>query len=189
MWHITKFPLTLSIAAVNYSTDYLLKDCIHMLKKVIVFFLITLLPACAGLDIKPEQFKVNISSMQILESSLMEQHYQIDLRIMNRSKNTFNIDGMSFDIELNDKDFASGVSNKRFKLEPLSDIVISVTITSTIFAFIRQVNHLKNHKSAPFKYELSGNIYTSSSLFGIPFKQKGEINLTADSPPPASTNK
>lgn len=160
-----------------------------MLKKVILFFLVTLLPACAGLDIKPEQFKVNISSMQILESSLMEQHYQIDLRIMNRSKSTFNIDGMSFDIELNDKDFASGVSNEKFKLEPLSDIVISVTIISTIFAFIRQVKHLKDHKSKPFKYELSGNIYTSSGLFGIPFNQKGEINLNTDSPPSAPAKK
>ena len=160
-----------------------------MLKTVISFFLFILLSGCAGLDIKPEQFKINISSMQILESTLMEQQYLVSLRIMNRSKNTFNIDGMSFDIELNDRDFASGVSNEAFKLEPLSEIVVNVTITSTIFGLIRQVNSLQQLKSKPFQYELSGRIYTSSGLFGIPFKEKGEINLNASSSSSVTKNK
>lgn len=145
--------------------------------KIIYFFLITLLTGCAGLDTKPEQFKINISSMQLLESSLMEQRYQVNLRIMNRSKDTFNIDGMSFDIELNGKDFASGVSNERFKLEPLSESVVSVTVTSTIFGIIRQINSLEQLKSEPFKYELSGHVYTGTGLFGIPFRETGEVNL------------
>ncbi len=160
-----------------------------MLKTVISFFLFIILSACAGLDIKPEQFKINISSMQILESSLMEQQYRVRLRIMNRSKNTFNIDGMSFDIELNDRDFASGVSNEAFKLDPLSEIVVNVTITGTIFGLIRQMNSLQKLNSKPFKYELSGRIYTRSSLFGIPFKEKGEINLNASYSSSVSKNK
>lgn len=145
--------------------------------KVIYFFLIGLLTGCAGLDTKPEQFKVNISSMSLLESSLMEQRYQVNLRIMNRSKETFNIDGMSFDIELNGKDFASGVSNEQFQLEPLSESVVSVTVTSTIFGIIRQINGMEQLKSEPFKYNLSGNVYTDTDLFGIPFRETGEVNL------------
>ena len=112
----------------------------------------------------------------------MEQHYQIDLRIMNRSKEIFNIDGMSFDIELNNKDFASGVSNQPFRLEPLSETVVSVKVTSTIFGLIRQINNLQQQKSEPFKYEVSGHVYTSSGMFGIPFKEKGEINFSPSSP-------
>ncbi len=148
-----------------------------MLKIIISFIAVVMLYGCAGLETKPEQFKVNISSMQILESSLMEQRYQVSLRIMNRTKETFNIDGMSFDIELNGKDFASGVSNEQFRLEALSETVVSVIVTSTIFGLIRQVNGLKQLKSKPFEYELSGSVYTSSGLFGIPFKEKGEVNL------------
>lgn len=148
-----------------------------MLKKVIVVFLVILLSGCAGLGSKPEQFKVKIASMQMLQSTLMEQRYQIGLRIMNRSKDRFNINGMSFDIELNGKDFASGVSNEQFKLEPLSETIVKVTVSSTIFGLIRQVNGLNQLKSKPFKYELSGRIYSDSGLSGIPFKEKGEVNL------------
>ncbi len=107
----------------------------------------------------------------------MEQRYQVDLRIMNRSNKALDIDGMSFDIELNGKDFASGVSNTQFKLEPLSETVVNVTVSSTIFGIIRQVNGFKKMKSGPFKYELSGTVYTSSSLFGISFLEQGEVDL------------
>ena len=136
-----------------------------------------ILSGCAGLDTKPPQFKVNITNMKILESTLMEQRYQVDLRIMNRSNKALDIDGMSFDIELNGKDFASGVSNTQFKLEPLSETVVNVTVSSTIFGIIRQVNGFKKMKSGPFKYELSGTVYTSSSLFGISFLEQGEVDL------------
>ena len=148
-----------------------------MLKIITSCLLIVFLSGCAGLDTKPPQFKVNISNMKILESTLMEQRYQVDLRIMNRSKETFDIDGMSFDIELNGKDFASGVSNENVKLGPLSETVVTVTVSSTIFGIIRQVNGFKQLKSEPFKYELSGTVYTSGSLFGISFLEQGEVDL------------
>ena len=147
-----------------------------MIKILYYLSFVLLLSSCAGLDTKPEQFKINISSIQILESTLMEQRYQVKLRIMNRSQDSLTIDGMSFDIELNDEDFASGVSNEPFTLSPLSETIVSVSVTSTIFSLIRQFNAMKDRKSSPLNYELSGTIYISS-LFGIPFKEKGEINL------------
>ncbi|MCW8929961.1 MAG: LEA type 2 family protein [Gammaproteobacteria bacterium] len=149
-----------------------------MLKIILSCVFVALLSGCAGLETKPAQFKVNISTMKMLESSLMEQRYQVSLRIMNRSKETLNVDGISFDIELNDKDFASGVSNGKFKLEPLSETVVDVTVTSTIFGLIRQVHSFKELESKPLKYELSGSVYTSNSMFGIPFTEQGDINFT-----------
>ncbi len=148
-----------------------------MLKIVVAFLMLVSIFACAGINTKPEQFKINISSMQILESTLMEQRYQVDLRIMNRSKESLSIDGLSFDIELNNKDFASGVSNNKFKLEPLSETIVTVTVSSTIFGLIRQFKSLKEQQSKKINYGLSGRIYTSNGLLGIPFNQTGEIDL------------
>ena len=104
-----------------------------MLNVIISFFMLTVISGCAGLDTKPEQFRINIVSIQPLESTIMEQRYQINLRIMNRSKESLSIDGLSFDIELNDKDFASVVSNEKFELEALSETLVTVTVSSTIF--------------------------------------------------------
>lgn len=148
-----------------------------MLKRVALWFLISLLTACAGLENKPEQFKVNISNLQILDSTLMEQRYLVTLRIMNRSREAYEIEGMSFDIELNGKDFASGVSNQKMNLEPLSENQITVEVTSTIFGLIRQINNLQQGQPKAFSYELSGSLYTNQSFMGISFNESGEIDL------------
>lgn len=148
-----------------------------MLRKNILLLLIIWLTGCAGLGTKPDQIKVNISDIQMLESTLMEQRFQVKLRIMNRSKQALAIDGMSFDVELNDKDFASGVSNEKINIEPLSEGVVTVSVTSTIFGIFRQLSSLQQLESRPFEYELSGYIYTGNSMFGVPFKETGEIDL------------
>lgn len=153
-----------------------------MLNKLICFCLFIVLSGCAGIHSKPEDFKVNISSMQMLESTLMEQRFLVNLRIMNRSMEDLSIKGMSFDIELNDKDFASGVSNEQIQLDRLSEAVVSVTVTSTIFGIIRQIHGLQQDKAKAFKYTLSGHIYTGSGILGVPFKEQGEIDLSPSSP-------
>ncbi|WP_214660484.1 LEA type 2 family protein [sulfur-oxidizing endosymbiont of Gigantopelta aegis] len=148
-----------------------------MLKIISPILLIVFLFGCAGIETRPAQFKINIAAMKPLQSTLMEQRYQVDLRIMNRSNEEFSIDGFSFDVELNGKDFASGVSNEAFNLPALSEKVVSVEITSTIFGLVRQFNSFQKLNTEPFKYELSGSVYTRGSLFGIKFNEQGEINL------------
>ncbi|MCU7800187.1 MAG: LEA type 2 family protein [gamma proteobacterium symbiont of Lucinoma myriamae] len=141
----------------------------------LILFLLLVVSGCSTIMNKPEQFKINISTIEMLESSLMEQRFQVKLRIMNRSREAVSIDGMSFDIELNDKDFASGVSNEKIMIEAFSEGLVSVR--STIFSILRQINNFKDKKSQPFKYKISGYVYSGSSLFGIPFNEKGEIDL------------
>jgi LEA14-like dessication related protein len=152
-----------------------------MFKKLIlnsfVLFLILSLSACAGLEKKTEVFKVNISNLQILDSTLMEQRYQVTLRLINRSRTAYAIEGMSFDIELNGKDFASGVSNKQLQLEPFSETLVTVDVSSTIFGIIRQINNLQQNKPDAFEYQISGSVYTGQSFFSIPFEQSGQIDL------------
>ncbi len=132
---------------------------------------------------QPDQFKVNISSMRMLESTLMEQRFQVSLRVMNRGREAVSIDGMSFDIELNGKDFASGVSNEKVSIPAFSEGIVSVNVTSTIFGIIRQLQGMQQNKPKTFHYQISGSFYPSSSLLSIPFKEEGEIDLNAATPP------
>ncbi len=142
-----------------------------------IFSLIIFLSACASFAPEPDQFKVNISSMRMLDSTLMEQRFQVSLRVMNRGRKAVSIDGMSFDIELNGKDFASGVSNEKVTIPAFSEGLVTVNVTSTIFGIIRQLHGMQQNKSGPFRYEISGSIYPSASILSIPFKEQGEIDL------------
>ncbi|MDX2505173.1 MAG: LEA type 2 family protein [Gammaproteobacteria bacterium] len=152
-----------------------------MLKRLLLLITMVLLSACAGLAPKSDSLKVNLSDMQMLDSTLMEQRFRVKIRLQNRSQSSLYVDGLSFDLALNDRDFASGVSDQNLTIAPLSESVLAVNLTSTLFALMRQFQAVQALKTKPFRYELSGTIYTRNSIFGIPFSEKGEIDLTTPS--------
>ncbi len=145
----------------------------------VLFMVLLLLSACATVEEKKQQFKVVISAIKVMDSTIMEQRYEVKLRIMNRSREAVTIDGMSFDIELNNKDFASGVSNDVVTIAPFSDALLKVNVSSTIFGILRQINHLNQNKSSSFSYEIMGYVYANGALWGIPFNESGEIDFNA----------
>ena len=87
------------------------------------------------------------------------------------------VEGLSFDLELNGKGFASGVSSQPETIEPLSEAVLSVDLSSTLFSLIRQIRSAQSLQDKPFRYAFSGVIYTSEAAFGIAFTEQGEIDL------------
>jgi len=147
-------------------------------KPILLLSLILLLNACAGLVPREDSIRVNLSSLRVIESTLFEQRFEASVRIQNRSQSALDIKGLSYDLSLNDKDFASGVSNQQMTIAPLSEGVISINLTSTLFSMIRQVKSMQTLQSKPFSYDLYGRIYTDHDLFGITFSEKGEIDLT-----------
>jgi LEA14-like dessication related protein len=149
-----------------------------ILTALLLSILVALLGACSGLRPKEDSIRVNLSSLKILDSTLFEQRFEASVRIQNRSQTELDVKGLSYDLSLNDKDFASGVSNQTIKIAPLSEGVISINLTSTLFSLIRQFKSMQELQSKPFSYDLYGSIYTDNEFFGVSFSEKGEIDLT-----------
>ena len=152
-----------------------------MLKRLLLLLNALLLSSCASLMPTSDSLKVNLSSMQMLESTLMEQRYRIRIRVQNRSRSEMHVVGLSFDLELNGSEFASGVSSQAVTIEPLSEALLSVDLTSTLFGLVRQIRSMQQLQDKPLSYVFSGVFYTSEAAFGIAFKEQGEIDLR---PPP-----
>lgn len=146
---------------------------------ILLIILMVMLNACAGLRHNKDSIKVNLSSLKMLPSTVFEQRFEADIRIQNRSQSTLDINGLSFDLALNDKDFASGVSNQKMALAPLSEGVMTINLTSTLFSLIRQFHSMQELHDKPFSYNLQGKIFSDSDIFGVSFSEKGEIDLTA----------
>jgi LEA14-like dessication related protein len=143
----------------------------------IMLLLVLMLSACASMAPKQERVRVTIVDIRPLESTLMEQRFVIKLRLQNRSKAPLAIDGMSFDLELNDRDFASGVSNEAITAPAFGEALIEVKVSSTLFGVIRQLQTLQEREPRPFRYRISGNLSSPNSLFGLTFSERGEIDL------------
>lgn len=150
---------------------------VDLLRSLLLSSLLLLLSACAALQPRNDQVRVTMSDVRPLESTLMEQRFLVKLRLQNRSQQMLDIDGMSFDLELNGKDFASGVSNHAVKVEPFGEAIIEVKVSSTLFGVIRQVQSLQTLEDKPFQYRISGSLSRPDSFFTLPFDEQGEIDL------------
>ena len=148
-----------------------------------LFTLFLLLNGCASMMPRDDRVKVTIVDIHPLESTLMEQRFLVKLRLQNRGSEPLSIAGMSFDLELNGKDFASGVSNQAVTAEGFGEALLEVKVSSTLFGVIRQIQTLQNREPQPFQYRISGSLSSPDSLFGLGFSEQGEIDLRVPGSP------
>ncbi|MCU7929009.1 MAG: LEA type 2 family protein [Candidatus Thiodiazotropha sp. (ex Dulcina madagascariensis)] len=148
--------------------------CTH---SALLLSLLLLLSACAGMQPQSERTKVTLSDIHPLASTLVEQRYLVKLRLQNRSRQPLEINGASFDLDLNGKAFASGVSNQAVTVEPFGEALLEIKVSGSLFGVIRQVQSLQKLEDKPFQYRISGSLSRPNSLFNLSFNESGEIDL------------
>ncbi|HIC80328.1 MAG TPA: hypothetical protein EYP07_05090 [Kiloniellaceae bacterium] len=105
--------------------------------RLIALPLLLLGTACTSTQPIPPQ--VFISDLRLLDSSVFEQRFQIDLRIGNPNDFALPLDGITFDLDVNGADFASGFSNQAVTVPRLGEAVLSVTASTTLVDLVQQM--------------------------------------------------
>ncbi len=144
----------------------------------IAVLLVLLISACAPKGPPPPRLDVSISEMQIARMGMMEQTYDMVLRVQNPNNFDIETDGLSFDIETNGQPFARGVSNRSVSVPRLSEAMVNVTAVSDLTSVINQIRSVPRMAMAGFKYRLVGRFFSGDQRF--PFDYRGKI--AADSP-------
>jgi LEA14-like dessication related protein len=147
---------------------------------LIMFFLL----GCAGPGKKLAPPRITLTNIQVQEIKVFESVLQIDLRVVNPNDVAIDIKGLDCELELNDKHFASGVSNKRIKVSSFDTAIIPITVYSSVFDLAKGL--LDAGKKQMMNYKLTGRLHLGGGLSVpavIPFKSEGELSL----PGPTST--
>lgn len=141
-----------------------------------LFLLPIALSACATLysDNAP---KVKLVNIEPEEMGLFEQHYRVELRVINRSPEPLEMRGISFSLELNGRDFADGISSHELVIPGLSSAKIPAELSSSLFGIVNQVMEMTNSGKPGFRYRIAGTLYTKGATFGIPFDTEDELIL------------
>ena len=139
--------------------------------------LLLVLAGCAGLSKYREGIKVSVSDIEVLETTMMEQLYLVTLRIQNRNDQALTLIGGSFDLEINGREFGSGVSDARVTIPPFTDEKIQVRMVSTLFGMLRLVQSFRESTEKALEYEISGRLSIEDALGGVPFSESGRISL------------
>jgi LEA14-like dessication related protein len=146
-------------------------------RHAVLTLLLVFLTACAGVDSYRDPIRVTVSGIQVLESTLLEQLYLVTLRIQNRNEEPISIRGGSFDLEINGKDFGSGVTDQAVTVPGYSDAKVEVRMVSTVFGMLRLIQSMRERADQSMQYGISGRLSAEGVLGGLPFREEGEISL------------
>jgi LEA14-like dessication related protein len=89
----------------------------------------------------------------------LELRLLVKLRVQNPNSPAFSYDGASVKVEVQDRTFATGVSNAGGTIGGFSEAVVEVPVTVSMFRMVRQVMGMKDGAPAePIRYSMSGKL-------------------------------
>ncbi len=150
-----------------------------LLKKWVVTIAVSLLiSGCASVDdIVPP--KVNLVNIVPIASGPFEQRFRVDLRVSNPNDFDIPLSGLSFDIDVNDLYFATGLSNEEVLIPRLGSAVVSAEATASSIDLFRHI--LNVVRAGAVEYEIRGSALVAGlGTRTVPFERDGKLNLIPD---------
>ncbi|HKE61362.1 MAG TPA: LEA type 2 family protein [Nitrospira sp.] len=139
---------------------------------------VVLIASCSTMPKDFEAPRVNISDLTPKEMAIFEQKFDVKLRIQNPNDVDLSVNGMRFDIELNEREFANGMTGERLTVPRFGSQTVDVEVFTTLASFLRQVQDLNTSGGQKVRYRLKGTAFVDSpGTFKAPFDEKGEIEL------------
>jgi LEA14-like dessication related protein len=125
---------------------------------------------------------VSLANISVQEIKGFETVFQIDLRIFNTNDINLVIKAIDCELEVNNRQFASGITNAKTEIPPYSTDTIPVTVYSSVIDVARGVFGLRNAEK--LRYKIEGRVHLASDFSlpaVVPFESAGEFFLQGDS--------
>ena len=140
--------------------------------------MVSLLAGCATLGGGLEPPVVTVVGLQPLPGQGLALRFNVTLDIQNRNNQALSIRGLDFDLEVDGRRFASGVSAMNINLSPLGQTTAEVAVTVNGLAVARQLFDWLQTPPDSLRYEISGHLHLNQGLRRrLAFSQDGEVSL------------
>ena len=144
---------------------------------------VLLLTSCSSLPKDFQTPRVNIANLTPKDVALFEQRFDVQLRIQNPNDMDLVIKGIRCDIDVNDREFGTGLSGQNITVPRFGSEVVNVEVITSLASFLRQVQDLSNSSGSKLRYRLKGTAFVESpGNFKVPFDEKGEFDLHLETP-------
>jgi LEA14-like dessication related protein len=141
---------------------------------------ILVVSGCSALQPTIDPPQLNLIDVRFLGAQLLEQRYQLTFRVLNPNDMDIPIQGMYFELELEDRPFASGVSNTPVTIPAYGETEVSVTVSANMLKTVTQLAVLlKKGQPQSVSYRLSGHLKVDVPAVGkIPISTDGTLRLS-----------
>ncbi len=133
------------------------------------------LAACTRLG-GAEPPQVHLTDIRLLPGGLLEQRFQVDLRLGNPNDFDLELDGLTFEVELNDRPFARGLSNQSVTVPRLGEAQLRVVASTTLIDVVQQM--LVLGERSDLSYRIAGVVYLRGmTTRKLPYETSGNLRL------------
>ena len=141
-----------------------------MLQRLLIFFLACGLAACAGLPLNAVAPRVSVAGVDVKHLGLFEQHYDVGLRVSNPNDFDLKIEALEFELEVNGRPFARGLSRVSTLVPATSSTVMRVDAITQSKNLIQQIKTLPPETLKDgVPYRIMGRVKTDRSSSWLSF--------------------
>ena len=139
---------------------------------LLVLLIAFIASACASLQ-QLETPDVVLINIQPLQSTMLEQRFEVTLRLYNPNNKDIEIDGLDFELDLNGRRLARGVGGEPFVLPRLGEATTTVTTSTSLLDMFRQALALS--ETDTLSYRLRGRVHLAGPGGTLSFDRSGEL--------------
>ena len=138
---------------------------------------VTMLCGCTGITPQLDPPKVTLESFRSLPAAGGAPRFEIELRVINPNKQTLDIAGISYSVELAGRELISGVTNDIPVIEGYSEEVVTLQAGLQLFQLLRLLTSLGTTTSEALEYRFLAKIDFNGFVPTQRLEETGEITL------------
>lgn len=135
------------------------------------------LGGCATLGGLTESPRVSLVGIEPVDFQLFEQRYRVTLRIQNPNDLDISIRGLDYEIVVNDRVFARGVSGKPITVPAWGESIAEVEVVTTLWRVMEQLEQLGVRDELSLDYMISGRVNVDGIPVPVPFDHQDTLRL------------
>ena len=144
---------------------------------LLLFTWLVMLSSCASFTPELDPPKVTLDSFRSLPAQGNAPRFEIKLRVVNPNKQALDIAGISYSVELLDRELISGVTNDIPVIEGYSEEVVTLEAGLQLFQLVRLLTSLGSSVSDSLAYRFSAKIDFNGFVPTQRIEEVGEITL------------
>ncbi len=123
-----------------------------------------------------EPLHVSLVDLEPLPGEGLEVRMAAKLRVQNPSNLALAYDGIFVELSVRGSSFASGVSNEAGRIERFGETIVTIPVSISALALLRQAIGMAGAKSTRIDYTLHGRL-SGTGIGSTRFESSGEIDL------------
>lgn len=139
--------------------------------------LMLVIAGCAALRSQIEAPRVTLASVGILSLGLLEQRFELTLRVQNPNGFPIDIRGLDYQVALNGEPFAAGVSDTAARVPASGEALVRVPVTANLLDTVQQVLKWRTAPPDAVDYALDGSVRLSGFDLRMPFEYRGSVPI------------